>query len=500
MLMDTRQLAAFCAVVERASFSHAAEQLGVTQPAVSLQIRSLEKRLGRQLLDRSGRRVEPTEAGQRLYRSALRLLAQEEQLLADLGEEAEGELAGRLEIGGSTGPGGTVLPVVLAEFQQRHPGVHVALTVSDTQRIIEQVARRELELGVVGAARRHRGVVFEPFFRDEVVLAVPRGHRFAGHSVSLDELKAEPLVLMQEGAGVRQVIDDELLLVASPRWDLPVAAHARWSEVPSERIDDASAQARGGVIALGGGSAIDLGKAISAAAGVPLVSVPTTYAGAEWTTYYGVRDPERKLRGGGAGAEPRGIVYEPDLTFDLPRETTVGTAMNALAHCAEALYVDGHNEEADAHALTGAQLIAAWLPRVVDAPRDREARTELLRGACHGGAALGGSGLALAHAMAQAVGGRYGLPHGTLNGICLPPALRWNEQWAPDAVRRFREAVGRDVEELAALGGKTRLGELGVPEDDLAELAEAAADRPGNRANPRPATPAEIEALLRAVF
>jgi DNA-binding transcriptional LysR family regulator len=208
--MDTRQLAAFCTVVERASFSQAAEQLGVTQPAVSLQIRSLEKRLGVQLLDRSGRRVAPPDAGRRLYRSALRLLAQEEQLLAELGEEVEGELVGRLEIGASTGPGGTVIPIVLCEFQQRHPEVHVALTVSDTQRIVEQVARRELEVGVVGAARRHRGVVFEPFFRDEVVLAVPRGHRFADRTVPLEELRDEPLVLMQEGAGVRQVIDDEL--------------------------------------------------------------------------------------------------------------------------------------------------------------------------------------------------------------------------------------------------------------------------------------------------
>jgi alcohol dehydrogenase class IV len=290
------------------------------------------------------------------------------------------------------------------------------------------------------------------------------------------------------------------LLVASPRWDLPIDARTRWSEVPSHRIDEAAAQAEGGVVAVGGGSAIDLGKAISAAAGVPLVSVPTTYAGAEWTTFYGVRDPDRKMRGGGAGANPRGIVYDVDLTLDLPRETTVGTAMNALAHCAEALYVEGHNAAADEHALAGARLIGEWLPRTVDAPRDREARTELLRGACHGGAALGGSGLALAHAMAQAIGGRYGLPHGTLNGICLPPALRWNEQWAPDAVQRFRTAVGRDVEELTALGGVTRLRELGVPEPDLPELAEAAAGRAGNRANPRPATAAEIEELLRTVW
>jgi DNA-binding transcriptional LysR family regulator len=220
--MDTRQLAAFCAVVERRSFSQAAEQLGVTQPAVSLQIRSLEKRLGLQLLDRSGRRVEPTEAGNRLYRSAQRLLAMEEQLLSELGDDAEGALVGRLEIGASTGPGGTVLPVVLGEFQRLHPEVHVALAVSDTQHVVEQVARREVELGVVGASRRHRGVVFEPFFRDEVVLAVPRGHRFAGRKVTLDELKAEPLVLMQEGAGVRQVIEEELRAAGLRLRDLDV--------------------------------------------------------------------------------------------------------------------------------------------------------------------------------------------------------------------------------------------------------------------------------------
>src|ERR671935_1322120 len=143
--MDTRQLAAFCAVVERKSFSQAAERLGVTQPAVSLQVRPLEKRLARQLLDRSGRRVEPTEAGLRLYRNAQRLLAAEEQLLAELEEERAGALSGRLEIGASTGPGGTVLPALLAEFGRNHPQVRGSLSVSGTQRIVDQVARRELE-------------------------------------------------------------------------------------------------------------------------------------------------------------------------------------------------------------------------------------------------------------------------------------------------------------------------------------------------------------------
>ena len=208
--MDTRQLAAFCEVVERRSFSQAAERLGVTQPAISLQIRSLEKRLGTQLLDRSGRKVMPTEAGLRVYRSVQRLLALEEQLLDDLAGIEKRELEGTLEIGASTGPGGGVVTVLLCEFQQRHPGVHVALSVFDTQRVVELVAERQLELGIVGAAPRHRGVVFTPFLRDEVVLVCPPGHRFAGRTITLDELRAETLILMQDGAGVRQVIEDEL--------------------------------------------------------------------------------------------------------------------------------------------------------------------------------------------------------------------------------------------------------------------------------------------------
>src|SRR5262245_31190626 len=188
MLMDTRQLAAFCAVVERKSFSQAAERLGVTQPAVSLQIRSLEQRLGRKLLDRSGRRVEPTEAGLRLYASAQRLLQAEAQMLEELESDDDGVVTGTLELGASTGPGGSVVPVLLCEFQEHHPDVRVRLSVSDTQTVVEQVADRELELGVVGAGRRHRGVTFEPFFLDEVALAVPASHPFAGKTVSLEQL------------------------------------------------------------------------------------------------------------------------------------------------------------------------------------------------------------------------------------------------------------------------------------------------------------------------
>jgi DNA-binding transcriptional LysR family regulator len=220
--MDTRQLAAFVAVVERRSFSQAAERLGVTQPAVSLQVRALEKRLGTQLLDRSGRRVEPTEAGLRLYRGAQRLLSLEEQLLDELAGEGEGELGGELQLGASTGPAAIVVPLLLCEFQRAHPGVKISLTVSDTQSVVDRVAARELELGIVGAARRHRSVRFEPFFDDEVILACPPGHPFAGRTVSLDELRGENLIVMQEGAGVRQIVEDELRTLGTRLRDLDV--------------------------------------------------------------------------------------------------------------------------------------------------------------------------------------------------------------------------------------------------------------------------------------
>jgi maleylacetate reductase len=309
-------------------------------------------------------------------------------------------------------------------------------------------------------------------------------------------LRELPLVLAELRIG-------HPLLVASERWantTFGVRSTARWTEVPSDRIADAAEQAGDGVVAVGGGSAIDLGKAISAEAEVPLVSVPTTYAGAEWTPYFGIRDPERKLKGGGAGAHLRGAVYEPELTLSLPRAETVGTALNALAHCAEALYVEGHNPAADAHALGGASLIGEWLPRIVAAPAELEARRHLLEGAMHAGAALGGSMLGLGHAMAQALGGRYGLPHGAMNALCLPAALEFNEEVAPDAVRRFREAVGADVRELAHLGGFERLRDFGIPEEELGEVAAATVQRAGAKANPRPATAADVEQLLNSIY
>jgi maleylacetate reductase len=297
------------------------------------------------------------------------------------------------------------------------------------------------------------------------------------------------------------------LLVTSTRFaDLELPVSARFTSVrrhsPIETVAAATAAAEDAdlLVAVGGGSALDTAKAVSAAVGLPLVAVPTTYAGAEWTSYFGMRDEARRLKTGGSGAKTVGIVYEPALTLDLPRSETVGTALNALAHAAEALY-GGESEDA----FHGARLINRHLPAVVEDGRVLGERTRLLEGAMHAGRALADRGLYLGHALAQALGGRYGLPHGAMNALTLAPALRFNESVVPEAIQRLGEALETDdpaarVKELARLGGFERLRDFGVPEEDLWSVAEEAAARPGARNNPRPVTTDDAEVLLRSIW
>jgi maleylacetate reductase len=321
-----------------------------------------------------------------------------------------------------------------------------------------------------------------------------------------EEVGVERLLLVTSRRGA--ALADRLSLsavYAGVRAHVPV-------ETVGEAADAAEQADADGLVGLGGGSAIDLCKAATLALRdrgrtVRTIAVPTTYAGAEWTPFFGVRDERAGTKRGGAdeAARPVAAIYDPELTLALPRAETGGTALNALAHCAEALYAQGSSKAGDRHSFTGARAIAYALPRVLAEPGSVYARTRLLEGAMRAAFALAEAGLALGHALAQALGARTGLPHGALNAICLPPALRFNAPAVPDAIAKLADAMVVEdpiarTEELARLAGFTRLRDLGVPEEELDEIAELAAGRPGTKANPRPASPAEIAGLLRSVW
>jgi maleylacetate reductase len=289
------------------------------------------------------------------------------------------------------------------------------------------------------------------------------------------------------------------------------------SHVPVESVREADALAveldADGLVGLGGGSAIDTCKAVvahSAADGredLPrVIAVPTTYAGAEWTPYFGMLlAPGRKGGGSDERAKPVAAIYDPELTLELPLDATVGTSMNALAHCAEAYYHPARTPRAERHADTGATAINHALPLVVANPEGIYGRTRLLEGAFRAALALETAGLALGHAMAQALGGRYGLPQGAMNAVCLPAALRFNAEAVPGALARLAEALATDdpvarVKELARLGGFERLRDFGIPEAELDLVAEEIILRPGAKTDPRPATAEDVAGLLRSVW
>jgi maleylacetate reductase len=301
------------------------------------------------------------------------------------------------------------------------------------------------------------------------------------------------------------------LLITEELWqdvELPVAQRFHGAR-PHAEITGVNAAAElakdaDGLVALGGGSVMDTTKAVSVQTGLPMVSIPTTYAGAEWTPFFGVRNEQTRTKDAGFDARVEGIVYEPQLTLRMPAQVTAGTALNALTHCAEALYVPGRTDESDEHALQGATLIARHLPAVLDDGSDLDARTGLLEGAMHGGAALR-VGMGLGHAMAQSLGGRYGVPHGAMNAICLPPALRFNADVAGAEIARLAQAMGvadpaARTEELAVIALDTRLRDYDIPRDDLGELSAATAERGAAKANPRTASVDEIHQLFDEVW
>ena len=253
-------------------------------------------------------------------------------------------------------------------------------------------------------------------------------------------------------------------------------------------------------IALGGGSAIGLGKAIALESGLPILAVPTTYAGSEMTPIFGLTEAGRKRTGTDLRVLPRTVIYDPELTLSLPVDLSITSGLNALAHAAEGLYARDATPITSLLAEEAIGAIGRALPRVHADGADLGARTDLLYGAWLAGSVLGTVGMALHHKLCHTLGGTFNLPHAATHAVVLPHALAYNAVAAPEAMRRIARALGTDdaplgVYELAGrLGAPTALRDLGMTESDIDLAAEIATADP--YWNPRPVTRDSVRALL----
>ncbi|MCS6861557.1 MAG: selenium metabolism-associated LysR family transcriptional regulator [Abditibacteriales bacterium] len=208
--IDLRQLEIFCKIVERKSFTRAADDLFLTQPTVSGRIQSLEQRIGTRLLDRNGREVIPTRAGQILYQHAKKLLALREAAVQELSDFL-GLMRGELEIGGSTIPGEYILPPLVAQFKRQYPGVTLRLFIRDSRQITDAVESGALEIGMIGFCPRDRDLRCTRLEDDELLIIVPPHHPLARReAVSVEEILQEPFVVREPGSGTRRAFDDAL--------------------------------------------------------------------------------------------------------------------------------------------------------------------------------------------------------------------------------------------------------------------------------------------------
>lgn len=208
--MNINQLKAFVSIVEKGTFSAAARAVGVSQPAVSLQIQALEEYLGVDLLDRRTKKVQLTEAGKLFYPTALQIVSQidnAQHQLEELGESVKG----RLSVGGSTIPGEYVLPKILGRFKKEYPEVSITLKIGDTNEITEMIISGELQIGLIGAKPGVAQLSARPFLNDELVFIVPAGHELAQkRTVTLNDLTQAEFILRERGSGTRQTIENHL--------------------------------------------------------------------------------------------------------------------------------------------------------------------------------------------------------------------------------------------------------------------------------------------------
>ena len=256
-------------------------------------------------------------------------------------------------------------------------------------------------------------------------------------------------------------------------------------------------------VTVGGGSTIGFGKAIALSSSLPVVAVPTTYSGSEMTTIWGVSEGGAKKTGRDPKVLPRAVIYDPELTLELPVAVSAASGMNAIAHCAEALYAHDGNPIISLMAEEGIRALASALPKIVSKPKDSTARSEALYGSWLAGMTISTTSVALHHKLCHVLGG-FGLPHAETHSIVLPHALRYNRDAAPEAMARIEKALNApdapkgvyDLEQR--LGIPMRLADIGMKQADLERAARIAVEAP--YPNPRKVEYEPVLALLRDAY
>lgn len=264
------------------------------------------------------------------------------------------------------------------------------------------------------------------------------------------------------------------------------------------------------VVTIGGGSSTGLAKAIALSHGLAIVAVPTTYAGSEQTTVYGITGGRHKQTGKNPAVLPRTVLYDPELTIGLPPAITGPSAFNALAHSVEALYAPGANPVISALAMEGVRAIHRALPTVMANPADLAGRSDLLYGAYLSGMALGATAAAFHHKICHVLGGTFNLVHADSHSVILPHAIAFNAPALPTEMALLENALHADrgdtpgaLWDLAVASNvPTSLAQLGLEFSDLPEAAQRATAEimTGLATNPRPFTEADILGLLERAY
>jgi len=275
-------------------------------------------------------------------------------------------------------------------------------------------------------------------------------------------------------------------------------------EVARKARDEAIRLGADCVVAAGGGSTVGLGKAIALESGLPILAIPTTYAGSEMTSIYGLTEAGMKKTGRDRRVLPKVVIYDPLLTIDLPVAMSINSGFNAIAHAAEALYAENSNPITTLMAEEGIRALAQGMPEVAMNPRGREGRSDCLYGAWLCGSVLGTTSMALHHKLCHVLGGTWNLPHAETHTVILPHAVAYNYAAAPEAMQRIERgmqtpnAASGIFDLMKQLGAPLSLKEIGMKQNDLARAASLVMEAPYY--NPRPATRESILGLLNDAF